>query len=212
MPERPDPAPRLTVLLRQSRSGDPAAEEELFRQVFADLHSIARGLMRAERRGHTLQPTALVGEAWLRIAGADLEWVDRAHFFRVAARAMRRALCDHARARGTHKRDAGAQERTPLDDVVDSFEEMPYELLDLDEALERLAEFDAQLAQIVELRFFAGLSLAEIGKIVGTSHQQVHRSWNLARGWLYRRLKGSEPEDTEPKGADAETTPGGGSP
>jgi len=185
---RQDPA-RLTMLLRRSREGDGVASEELFRRVFDDLHGIARSLMRSERSDHTLQPTALVAEAWLRMGSADLDWQDRAHFFRTAARAMRRALVDHARARRAAKRDRAEREPQPLDEVVAAWDAMPVDVLDLNEALESLGDVDAQLAQIVELRFFGGLSLTETGKIVGLTHQQVHRAWNLARGWLFRRLK-----------------------
>ncbi|MBK8979863.1 MAG: sigma-70 family RNA polymerase sigma factor [Planctomycetes bacterium] len=188
---RSDHTDRLTVLLRRSAAGDEHAGDELFRLVFDDLHRIARGLMRHEQRHQTLQPTALIGEAWLRLAGAELDWRDRAHFFHVAARAMRRAIIDYVRARNAGKRDAG--ERIAFEELADAWDEMPYELLDLHEALNGLAEVDAELARIVELRFFAGLSLAETGELCGMTFQQVHRAWNLARGWLHRRLRSADP-------------------
>ena len=178
---------RLTLLLRRSRDGDAEAEAEVFQLVFDDLRDIARGLLRGERPNHTLPPTALVGDAWLRLSDAALDWDDRTHFFRLASRAMRRALVDHARARRAQKR-GGAAERVPLDELVEAWSAQPYDLIDLDDALGELAEQDPQLVQIVELRFFGGMTLEETGQAVGMSFQQVHRAWNVARGWLHRRL------------------------
>ncbi len=177
----------VTVMLRKARDGEAVANEELYDYVFTHLHDIAKGLMRSERLDHSLQTTALVSEVWLRLGGADIDWQDRAHFYRVAARVMRRALVDHARARRTAKRDSGG-ERDSLDALVDAWGEMDYDLLDLNDALEALADSDETLARIVELRFFAGLTLEQVGETVGMPFQKVHRSWSFARSWLHDRM------------------------
>jgi RNA polymerase sigma factor (TIGR02999 family) len=144
-----------TRLLRRMIDGDASAATELLPLVYRELHVIAERLMAGERREHTLQPTALIHEAWLRLmGGADLSYEDRGHFLRVAARAMRRVLVDHARARKTAKRGEG-RAPVPLPEALAGWEQDQTDLLALDEALERLAERDEQLLRVVELRFFA---------------------------------------------------------
>ena len=148
--------------------------------------------MEGERGDHTLQPTALVHEAYLRLmGGARMEWEDRAHFLNVAARAMRRVLVDHARKRHAKKR-GGRREREPLDDAVDVYAERGLDVLALDDALERLAGVDDQLARIVELRYFAGLSNPEAARVIGMPLRSLERGWFSARAWLRAELGGVE--------------------
>jgi RNA polymerase sigma factor (TIGR02999 family) len=185
---------RTTGLLRRLREGDAAASEELMPIVFAELHSLAKAMMDDERRSHTLQPTALLNEAWLRLMGSDRwEFEDRAHFVRLAARAMRNVLVDHARARRAAKRGAGAA-RADVDvrEIAGAGE--PGQLLEVHEALEALARLDPATAEIVELRFFGGLTLEETARVSQRSVDQIFRSWTFARGWLRRRIEaGSAP-------------------
>jgi len=179
----------LTVLLNRMASGDPAAAELLMPHVYAQLHDLAEGLMRDQRPQHTLQPTALLHEAWMRITGG--EFVSREHFAAVAAKAMRSVLVDHARRRRADKR-GGEHHRLPFDEVYAVFHEGGPELLDLEDALKRLSELDPELARLVELRYFGGLTLEEIAKVLGTSTATVTRSWRFARSWLARELGGAE--------------------
>ncbi len=179
-----------TRLLKRLESGDSEASTELLEVLYHELHQVAAQLMQRERSDHTMQPTALVHEAFLRLIGTeDARWNDRVHFLRVAARAMRRALIDHARARQTDKRGgANWQKVTLVDDVADGAHG-PESLLAVDETLSRLESFDPQLAQIVELRFFGGLKDREIGVALGTSERSVQRGWRTARAWLMREMK-----------------------
>ena len=187
-------------LLRGLEEGDREAEERLLARLFQELRGIAAGYLADERVGHTLQPTALVHEAWLRLGeagrSAESSWQDRRHFLRTAARAMRRVLVDHARARGAAKR--GVRTELPpeaLDAMVAGFAEQSIDVLALHDALERLAVFDEPLAQLVELRFFAGLSVPETARALERSVSTVERQWRLARAWLRRELGGiPEPE------------------
>jgi RNA polymerase sigma factor (TIGR02999 family) len=185
--------PEITRLLRAWRDGDDGAREELLPLVYSELRRLARARMRRERPDHTFQTTDLVHEACLRLLGSELpDWQDRAHFFAVAARAMRRLLVDHARARGYAKRGGGAL-RLSLDEVPDL--SAPLEanqgagLADLDEALDRLAALDPRQHQVVELRFFGGLSVEETAAVLGVSAVTVKRDWRTARAWLYAELK-----------------------
>lgn len=175
----------VTVLLQRMASGDARAADELLPLVYAELHELAASLMRGQGPDHTLQPTALIHEAWLRFSGGSFD--NREHFAAVAAKAMRSVLVDHARGKQTEKR-GGALERAPLDAVAEVFAERAPDMLALDGALERLARMDPELAKIVELRFFAGLSVEETARTLGSSTASVTRSWRVARMWLLREL------------------------
>lgn len=187
------PNAHTTVLLRRMEGGDAAAGDELFRLVYGELHGLARSYMAAERAEHTLQPTALVHEAWMRMIGAEeAGWNDRAHFTSVAARAMRRILIDHARRRSAAKRGS-TPEREPLDDFVASYESRAVDLVALDEALDRLGELDPQLVCIVEQRFFARASTAQIAAGLDVSERTVQRGWLTAQAFLREEL-GADPD------------------
>ena len=195
MPSRPQD---VTRLLQAWSDGDEAALTLLMPLVEAELRRLARGCMGRERKDHTLQPTALVNEAFLRLAGTrDVRWQDRAHFMGIAARLMRRVLVDHARSRGYRKRGGGAQ-RLSLDDVVLEAPETALTVVELDRALEAFAAVDARRSQVVELRFFGGLTLEETAEVLHVSVETVKRDWRLARLWLLRELRGdarrAEPE------------------
>lgn len=181
----------VTVLLRRFRGGEAAAADQLLRLVYQELRRIAGAFMRDERPGHTLQPTALVNEAWLRLADQTrVDWRDRAHFFGVAAQIMRRVLVDHARARLAGKRGAGAAV-VSLDWIeIDSGPRKLEEILAVDEALERLRRLDPQQAQIVEMHYFAGMTVKETAEVLGVSPRTVDREWALANAWLRRELSG----------------------
>lgn len=154
--------------------------------VYGELRSIAEQFMRNERRGHTLQPTAVVHEAYLRL-GDQQDWQSRAHFFASAAKAIRRVLVDHARRRGAAKR-VGERVRVGFDDGQSSAEPWDTDLLELDRALRELSKVDARQARIVELRFFGGLSVAETAELLGVSDRTVEGDWRMARAWLHRAL------------------------
>ena len=183
----------LTELLRASGGGDRAAFDRLVPIVYDELRSIAHNRLRAERAGHTLNTTALVHETWLRLAGQQrMAWDSRAHFFAIGARAMRRVLVDHARARDAQRR-GGREAHVPLDVVERDAPELlsaaaAAEVLALNDALDALAAFDERGARIVESRFFGGLTHAEIGEALGLSEVTVRRSWTSARAWLRREL------------------------
>jgi len=179
---------QTTRLLRRMIDGDSSAAEELLPVVYSELHGLARKLMGGERRDHTLQATALIHEAWLRLmGGAELSFEDRGHFMRVAARAMRRVLVDHARAKNAGKRGEG-RKAVALDEALAYWEKDHTDLLALDEALERLGEKDEQLLRVVELRFFGGLTNEEAGEPLGLTERQVRLAWTSARGWLKREM------------------------
>ncbi len=179
---------QVTQLLVAARGGDRGALDRLLPAVYDELRRLARSQLRRERQDHTLLATGLVHEAYLKLVDqAQVEWQGRAHFFAVAARAMRQVLVDYARKRSTEKR-GGDRVRTTLGDkglgTALSFEE----LVALDEALTRLAELDKRLPRVVELRFFAGLKEKEIAEALGTSERTVQREWARARAWLYKEL------------------------
>lgn len=179
---------QTTILLTQAQGGDASAAERLAPQIYEELRRLAAIYLRGERPDHTLQPTALVHEAYLRLIDASrVDWRDRAHFFRTAARAMRRVLVDHARARGAEKR-AGARQRITLAGVDPELAGPDFELLALDELLERLAVLHERHAQVVELRFFGGLTIAETAAALGVSETTVEDDWAMARAWLQRQL------------------------
>jgi len=156
--------------------------------VYQELRRMARRYMQREQQGNTLQATALVNEAFLRLVDVSgVSWQDRAHFFAISAQIMRRILVDAARARGSRKR-GGEVARVDLNESVDALPELDRRLVDLDEALESLTQFDARKARVVELRFFVGLSVKEIAEVLKISAKSVKRDWKLARAWLMREL------------------------
>jgi RNA polymerase sigma factor (TIGR02999 family) len=180
----------ITKLLNSTAEGDSSAQAELLDVVYEELHRLAAAYMRREhRRDHTLQPTALVNEAYLHLIGDQpLNWDNRGHFYSAAARTMRRILVDHARSHRAVKR-SGRLERVELDTGLIAIEEHSNELLELDAALDRLALLDERQARIVELRFFAGLTVEETAKVAGISEKTVKRDWALARAWLENELR-----------------------
>lgn len=180
----------VTDLLRAWTTGDAAALDALIPVMEAELRRLARVYMARERRGHTLQTTALVNEAFIRLVGArEVAWQDRAHFLGIAARLMRRVLVDHARARGMRKRGGGAY-RVPLVDAMAATPAADVDVLALDRALESLASADPRKAQVIEMRFFAGLTVEETAEALRVSPDTVMRDWRLARLWLHREMDG----------------------
>ncbi len=179
---------RVTTLLRNLDLGDCAQAEELLALVYEELRHLAARHMQRELAAHTLQPTALVHEAYLRLVGdRDLRWANRAHFFGIAARAMRQVLVDHARRRHAAKRGGDLQRVTLQPDLVGD-ERGDCGILELHEALGRLAAMDDGLARLVEVRFFAGLTLDEAAAVLGVSRRKVAKDWSVARLWLSREL------------------------
>ncbi len=180
----------MTELLLEWRRGDRAALDRLTPLVYDELRRLAHRYMRAERGGHTLETTALVNEAYLRLAGQQrVEWQDRAHFFAVTAQVMRHVLIDHARRRRYAKRGGADAQQVPLEEAHAMTGERAAELLALDEALEKLAQLDTRKARVVELRYFAGLSLEETADVLEVSVMTVRRDWRAARAWLYKELR-----------------------
>lgn len=178
----------FTQLLEDGRNGDPVALERLLPLVQDELRQLAANYLRRERIDHTLQPTALVNEAYLRLVDQrQRNWQNRDQFFGVAATLMRRVLMNHAEARRTAKR-GGDQERVTMADAVDMFEERAIDLIALNEALDRLDQVDPRKRHIVELRFFSGLSIPEIARILDVSERTVERSWSFARAWLHKEI------------------------
>jgi RNA polymerase sigma-70 factor, ECF subfamily len=179
----------ITRLLIDWRGGDRAALEKLMPLVYDELRRLARHYLNQERPGHTLQATALVNEAYLRLIDQQsADWQNRAHFFAVAARIMRHLLVDHARARGYAKRGGGAHQ-VSLDEAAAVTPEVSFDLLALDEALDRLAAIDERKVVIVELRYFSGLSVEETAEAMRLSEITIKREWLKAKAWLYRELK-----------------------
>ena len=183
----------VTQLLIAWREGDSGAEQRLLPAVYDELHRQAERAMRRENEAHTLQATALVNEAYLRLVDQSrVQWKNRAHFFGVAAQVMRRILVDHARSRLADKRGAGAKRLTLDDANVGAPEESGgIDVLDLHEALERLAALDETQARVVELRYFSGLNIEETAEALGVSPATVKREWSVARAWLRRELSPS---------------------
>ena len=178
----------ITDLLLKWSSGDATALEQLMPLVYDELRRLAGRYLRRERDNHSLQPTALVNEAYLRLVDQKVEWQSRAQFYGLAARVMRNILVDHARSRQAAKR-GGEQFRVSFDSDRQGSTDSGIKFLAVHEALERLAIFDAQKAQIVELRFFGGLSIEEAAEVLGIGHATVERDWKLARAWLKRELE-----------------------
>ncbi len=184
----------VTRLLVELKAGNPEAETKLVPVVYDHLRRLAARYMRGERPGHTLQSTAVVHEAYIRLfsqEGAD--WQDRAHFFGIASRVMRQILVEYARSRGRQKR-GGAAEALPLDRALEFTPAKSQELIRLDDALESLARIDAQQARVVELRFFGGLTVEETAEALGISPRTVKRDWRVARIWLYAELSSVDKE------------------
>jgi RNA polymerase sigma factor (TIGR02999 family) len=177
----------VTRLLQQSRAGDKAAFDELMPFVYQQLRKLAANCLRSERPDHTLPPTALVHEAYLRLVDSNVAWEDRVHFYAVAARAMRRILVDHAKARNREKRGGGAG-KVSLEDVVVVAAQPSSELVALDEAMSRLEAKDRRKSQIVELLFFGGLTYEDVAATLQISPATVHRELTLAKAWLHREL------------------------
>jgi RNA polymerase sigma-70 factor (ECF subfamily) len=179
----------VTELLQAWSDGDQTALERLMPLVYAELHRLAKRYMRRERAGHTLQTSALVNEAYLRLVDAHrVRWQNRAHFFAVSAQTMRCILVDFARARQNLKRGHGAHQVTLDEGLVVSTENGP-DLLALDEALTRLAQLNPWQSQVVELRYFGGLNEEEVAQVIKVSSRTVRTDWSLARAWLYRELE-----------------------
>jgi len=184
------PSAEVTRLLVELRSGNPEAEAKLIPLVYQHLHRLAANYMRRERPDHTMQTTALVNEAYLRLVPQkEIGWRDRAHFFGVAARLMREILVEHARARHAGKRGGGV-EKLSLDQALEFSPARSRELIELDDALECLGRLDPQQARVVELRFFGGLTVEETAEVLGISPRTVKRDWAVARAWLHGELSG----------------------
>jgi len=186
--------PDITFLLNETRRGNREAEARVFAVLLRELRRTAAAYLRRERHGHTLSPTALVNEAYIKLTGyQQIEWRNRAQFFGTAARVMRRILVDHARAARATKRRAGEQstrEDVPLDAIAAAPESEAWQILAIDRALDQLALLDARQARIVECRCFAGLDVRETAHALGVSPTTVKREWQIARAWLYRELHG----------------------
>jgi RNA polymerase sigma factor (TIGR02999 family) len=184
----------VTALLRAWADGDATAFEQLVPLVHRELHKLARHFMAAENAGHSLQPTALLNEAYLRlVGGAPVEWQDRSHFYATAARLMRRILVDIARRKHYQKRGGGAG-TAPLDDAMAVAVERAPDLVALDLAMQALAQLDHRKSQVVELRFFGGLSVQETAAALDVSIETVHRDWRFAKSWLRRELRRESPD------------------
>jgi RNA polymerase sigma factor (TIGR02999 family) len=185
----PNPG-EITQKLSAARRGDARALDEVFARVFDEIHRLAAAQVRRVGGENTLSTTAVVHEAYLKLAGSGpIPWEDRAHFFSLAARAMRQVLLNHARSHLAQKR--GGERPLPLDDVVIAVDSRAAELIDMDRALDRLSALDPRLGRVVELRYYAGLSVEETASLLGLTDRTVKRDWKAARAFLYRELHGS---------------------
>jgi RNA polymerase sigma factor (TIGR02999 family) len=186
-----EPQRGLTLLLGRARAGDERARGEVLAQVYGELRRLAARLMQRERAGHTLTPTAVVHEAVIRLVGEAVfdRASDRSFLFAAAARSMREVLIDHARRRAAGRR-GGGRRRVPLDAAVDYFEGQGLDVVAVHEALDRLAELDGRQAQVMTLRYFGGMTVAEVAAALGVSVATVEQDWRLARAWLVDRLGG----------------------
>ena len=183
---------RVTQLLEKFEPGDRRAEEQLFADVYTELRALAARYLHRERKSHTLQPTALVHEAYLKLVGQTrVDWQGRAHFLAIGARVMRQILVDHARRHKAAKR-GGDRHRITLDENLIVESRRNVDLLALEDALTKLAKLDHRQAQMIELRFFGGLSIAEVAKVMGISKRSVEREWTMVRAWLRRELSTSD--------------------
>jgi RNA polymerase sigma factor (TIGR02999 family) len=182
----------VTRLLHELSHGDKAAFDKLMPVVYDQLHKLASRCLQSERSGHTLPATALVHEVYLRLVQADVAWEDRVHFYAVAARVMRRILVDHAKTKNREKRGGGA-DRVPLDEALIVGPEAPEGVLELDDALQRLAAHDERKSNVVELLFFGGMTYEETAAALQMSPATVHRELRMAKAWLHRELTRSSP-------------------
>ena len=178
----------VTLLLHAMKSGDGTAAEKLLPLVYSELHRLAQSYMRRERADHTLQPTALINEAYLRLAHDDIDWQNRQHFIAVAATVMRRVLVDYARYHDAEMR-GGELQRVELDEELAISPERSEELLAVNEALDALQAINPRQAQVVELRYFAGLSIEEVASTLNISSRSVKRDWMEARRWLFQEIQ-----------------------
>ena len=182
---------QVTQLLKAMHAGDNQAAENLLPLVYAELHRLAKSYMRRERPDHTLQATALINEAYLRLVGEDIDWNSRAHFIGVAANVMRRVLVDYARSRNAEQRGGGLQRVEMQDDLAISPEQLD-EVEQLDQALKKLEQENPRQARVVELRYFGGLSVEQIGALLQIAPRSVKRDWALAKIRLFRELRPEE--------------------
>lgn len=190
----------ITTLLIAWQQGDPQASERLLPLIYPELRKIARGMMSIERSGHTLQPTALIHETYLRLLDQNrIRWQDRHQFFAVSARLTQRILVDHARRRLARKR-GGDLERLDLSDIGDLAAQRPDLMVELDQALDALEQLEPRQSTIVRAKFFAGLTEAEIAQAMGLSPATIKRQWRLAKAWLFRELQGLDPRGSEDDG------------
>lgn len=189
MTKTPAPKPHeITELLAQWSGGNQTALDRLYPLVYEELRRLARSYMKRERKGHTLQTTALINEAYVRMVDQrNVHWQNRSHFFAISAQIMRRILVDHAR-RYLHAKRGGGAQKISLDEVLIVAKERSEEVLMLNEALSNLARLDPRRCQVVEMRYFAGLNNQEIASVLKISENTVMRDWNLARAWLYQQL------------------------
>ena len=191
----PAPSSEITKLLHAWSGGDQNALKKIIQVVYPELRRIARRCLGDERHEHTIQPTALVHEAYIRLIDIErIDWQDRAHFFAVSARIMRRVIVDYARARHYAKRGGGLR-RVDFREALIISSELGRELVEMDEALDELARFDSRKAQVVEMRYFGGLKATEIASVLGVSPQSVNRDWSLAKAWLAREMSHQEPNE-----------------
>jgi len=186
----------VTQMLRDWSNGDREVLDKLIPIVYEELRRQAARYLRRERPGHTLQTTALIHEAYLRLIDQkDVRWQNRAHFYAISAQVMRHILVDHARSRQAAKR-GGSDIKLPLEEAMIASEGREVDLVALDEALERLAAIDPQQSRVVELRFFSGLNVEETAEVLGVSTRTVKRDWNVAKAWLRREIRKSDVNDT----------------
>ena len=185
----PEPDGTVTLLLTQVRDGNQEAANQLIPLIYKELRQMAGACMRGERPGHTLQATALVNEAYMRMVGSrPVEWQNRAHFFAIAAHTMREVLLDYARRSRAAKRGGADARQVDLDEAFPIASDKLEEVIAIDEALERLAQIDPRQSRIVELRFFAGLNVEEAAEVMGVSPKTIKREWRSAKAWLHREM------------------------
>ena len=191
---QPNPG-EVTQLLKAMHDGDSTAADQLLPLVYSELHRLAQAYMRRERSDHTLQPTALINEAYLRLIGEDIDWNSRAHFIGLAAHVMRQVLVDYARQHNAERRAGGLHRVEMHDDLAISPDRLD-EVASVDQALTLLAAHNSRQARVVELRYFGGLSVEQIAKVLDVSPRSVKRDWSLARIWLFRQMRPGQPLPT----------------